>query len=72
MLQTNKKCYYIATIIVFCHIVATFCYIIATSKIIFNLLIISDAHFATNATSLFSFQKINFVWEQQKKAVTSR
>jgi len=57
MLQTNQKCYYIATIIVFCYRFATFCYIIATSKIAFNLLIISDAHFATNATSLFSFQK---------------
>ena len=34
MLQTNKKCYYIATIIVFCYIVATFCYIFATSKLI--------------------------------------
>ena len=57
LLQTNLNCYYIATIIVFCYIVATFCYIVATLKKEVNYLIINDAHFATNATSFFLFQK---------------
>ena len=67
MLQTNQKCYYIATIIVFCYIVATFCYIFATSENAVNYLIISNAHFATNATSVFSFQKIKFNLKTQKR-----
>ena len=70
LLQTNLNCYYIATIIVFCYIVATFCYIVATLKKEVNYLIINDAHFATNATSYFLFQKI--VLYTKKKAATSR
>ena len=72
LLQTNKKCYYIATIIVFCYIFATFCYMFATMKKAANSLIINDAHFATNATSSFSFQKNCFTHKKRQPPLDDR